>query len=149
MKSILLIYFVIIVLCWTMNPFIKKIILKKNKMTTDEYFVINHFVITALLIGYFIYLFKRKRCDTKCLYKLNKLDYLYILLAALTSILAARLLLTLIKEKNVSYIVAHLQPIVILTTFLIGYFFFTEKMTKYKILGGIFVILGIILLNKK
>ena len=50
------IYFFLVVLCWTFNPFIKKVIMKKGKLNTDEYFVINHFVVTSILVLYFVYL---------------------------------------------------------------------------------------------
>ena len=144
-----IIYFILIVLCWTLNPFIKKLILKKNKLSTDEYFVINHFIITILLIGYFIYLYKNKKCSTNCIARLNRYDMLYILLGSLTSILGARLLLSIIRYNDISFMVAHIQPLVILMTFVIGYLFFTESINIYRIIGGGLVILGIILLNKK
>ena len=145
----ILIYFILVVLCWTLNPFIKKVILKKNKISTDEYFVINHFIITLMLIGYFIYLYQNKKCSPNCLTKLNRYDLLYILFGALTSILGARLLLSIIKHNDISFMVAHIQPLVILMTFIIGYLFFTENINIYRIIGGGLVILGIILLNKK
>ena len=30
-------YFALAFMCWTANPFIKKVIIKKGKMNTDEY----------------------------------------------------------------------------------------------------------------
>jgi len=149
MDSSILIYFIVVVTCWTMNPFIKKIILKGNKLTTDEFFVINHFVITIILFGYYIYLFKTKRCSVHCVKRLDRYDGMYILLAALTSIIAARLLLNIIRSRDISYMVANLQPLIILSTFVVGYLFFKEKISIYRLLGGVFVIIGIILLNKK
>jgi uncharacterized membrane protein len=149
MDSSILIYFIVVVTCWTMNPFIKKIILKGNKLTTDEFFVINHFVITIILFGYYIYLFKTKRCSVQCVKRLDRYDGMYILLAALTSIIAARLLLNIIRSRDISYMVANLQPLIILSTFVVGYLFFKEKISLYRLLGGVFVIIGIILLNKK
>lgn len=142
-------YFILVVLCWTLNPFIKKSVLKNDKITTDEYFIINHFVITLLFIGYFIYLYKKKKCSPYCIARIDRYDALYILFGALTSILGARLLLAIIKQNDVSYMVAHIQPLVILMTFIIGYFFFTESINIYRIIGGGLVIVGIILLNKK
>ena len=149
MNSEVFIYFILIVICWTFNPFIKKSVLKNNKINTDEYFVLNHFIVTLLFIGYFIYLYKNSRCSPKCLKLLNRYDYMYIFLGSLTSVLAARLLLSIIKKNDVSYMVAHIQPLVILCTFIIGYLFFTESLTINKIIGGCLVILGIIFLNKK
>ena len=149
MKFNVIFYFILVVLCWTLNPFIKKSVLKNDRITTDEYFIINHFVITLLFIGYFIYLYKNKKGSPNCIARIDRYDALYIILGAVTSILGARLLLAIIKQNDVSYMVAHIQPLVILMTFLIGYFFFTESINIYRIIGGGLVIVGIILLNKK
>ena len=149
MQSLVLVYFALVVLCWTFNPFIKKVIMKKGKMNTDEYFVLNHLVVTVILVFYFAFLFKNRTCNTECLKSLDRYDYFYILLGALTSILGARLLLTIIQQNDVSFMVAHIQPIVISLTFVIGYLFFSEKLTLNKIIGVSLVILGIIFLNKK
>ena len=45
--------------------------------------------------------------------------------------------------------VAHIQPLVISLTFVIGYLFFSENITVNKVIGVSLVILGIIFLNKK
>ena len=148
MNILILLSFILVVLCWTFNPFIKKKILKTTTLKVDEYFVINHFVITILLIGYFIYLYKKKECSPECIKQLTRYDCFYILLGSITSILGARLLLYLIKTNDISFMVAHIQPLVILLSFLIGYLFFMEKMNMYRIFGGVLVIIGIILLNK-
>tara|TARA_B100001093_G_C26742977_1_gene977542 strand:+ start:86 stop:547 length:462 start_codon:yes stop_codon:yes gene_type:complete len=143
------IYFFLVVLCWTFNPFIKKVIMKKGKLNTDEYFLINHFVVTSILVLYFIYLFNTRKCNTNCIKSLDKYDVFYIVLGALTSILGARLLLSIIQQNDISFMVAHIQPIVISLTFVIGYMFFSETLTTYKIIGIGLVILGILFLNKK
>lgn len=142
-------YFVVIILSWTANPFLKKIILKRQHLNTDELFVLNYFVITVILVVYFVYLFRTKKCSTTCIRNIDRFDLLYILLGALTSIIGARLILTIIQYKDISYMVAHIQPIIITLTFLIGYLFFSETITLYKIIGIGLVILGIIFLNKK
>tara|TARA_B110001469_G_scaffold127659_1_gene149562 strand:- start:1155 stop:1607 length:453 start_codon:yes stop_codon:yes gene_type:complete len=147
MNILILLSFILVVLCWTFNPFIKKKILKTTNLKVDEYFVINHFVITILLIGYFIYIYKKGECSSNCIKQLTRYDCLYILLGSITSILGARLLLYIIKTNDISFMVAHIQPLVILLSFLIGYIFFMEKMNIYRIFGGILVIIGIILLN--
>jgi uncharacterized membrane protein len=74
---------------------------------------------------------------------------MYILLGALTSILGARLLLSIIQYNDVSFMVAHIQPLVISLTFVIGYLFFSENITLNKVIGVSLVILGILFLNKK
>jgi uncharacterized membrane protein len=138
-------YILIIVLCWTFNPFLKKTVMKK--MTAGEYFVINHFVITIFVLFYFFYLFNNGKCDIKCLMNLDKKEVTYLILASLTTILATIILLYLINLKDVSYIIAHVQPVVIALTVVVGYMFFSEHITRLKIFGISLVILGLIIMN--
>ena len=147
MNIIIYFYLFIIILCWASNPFFKKKML--SKLNTDEYFVINHIIITSLMAVYFIYLFRKKRCSPNCLKSLNRYDFLYILLGSITSILGARLMVSLIKYKEITYLITHIQPLVIALTFIIGYMFFSESITLYKIFGISFIILGLIFMNKK
>jgi uncharacterized membrane protein len=149
MHASVLIYFILVIICWTFNPFIKKIVLKKGHINIDEYFVINHFIVTAILIVYFIFLFNNRRCRSDCINSLDRYDVMYILLGAITSILGARLLLSIISYSDVSYMVAHIQPLVIALIFIIGYIFFSETITVYKLIGVSLIILGILFLNKK
>ena len=143
------IYLIIIIFCWTLNPFIKKLVLKSQKLNNDEYFVINHFVVSFILLIYFITLFREKKCSILCLKKLNRYDFLYITLGAITSILGARLMISVIKSQDVSFLISHIQPIIIALSFIIGYLFFSEAYSLNKALGVVFVILGIVFLNKK
>ena len=136
-------------MCWTLNPFIKKIVLKGKKLNIDEYFIINHLVVTLILGGYFFYLFKNKKCSPNCFRKLDKYDYLYITLGAVTSILGARLLFSIIKKEDISYVVANIQPMVIGLSFVIGYMFFSENITLTRLMGVSLIILGLICINKK
>ena len=147
MNYIVYLYLFLIIICWTLNPFLKKKML--YKLNNDEYFVINHIIITTMMGIYFFYLFKNKKCSPSCLKTLNKYDYIYILLGAVTSILGARLMIALIKYEDVSFLVAHIQPLVIALSFIIGYMFFSESFSMYKIIGLCLIILGLIIINKK
>ena len=149
MKNIFYLYLAIIIICWTANPFIKKIVLKSKKLNIDEYFIINHIVVSLIIMVYFYTLFKKKKCSLLCLSKLDKYDYLYIIMGSLTSILGARLLISIIKTEEITYLIAHIQPMIIALTFLIGYMFFSENITATKVLGISLIILGIIFINKK
>jgi uncharacterized membrane protein len=138
-------YILIIVLCWTFNPFLKKTVMKK--MTASEYFVVNHFVITIFVLFYFFYLFNNGKCDINCLMNLEKKEVAFLILAAITTIIATVILLYLINLKDVSYVIAHIQPVVIALTVIVGYMFFSENITKTKIFGISLVILGLVLMN--
>ena len=136
-------------MCWTFNPFIKKVVMKKGKLNTDEYFIINHLVVTIILVGYFIYLFKQRKCKTECIKSLDRIRYFLYITWSCNKYFEAKLLLTLIQQNDVSFMVANIQPIIIALSFIIGYMFFSENINSYKIIGVGLVILGIIFLNKK
>ena len=148
MEFKLIIYLLIIICCFSLNPFLKKKILTKQVLNEDEYFMVNHFIITALLLIYFIILIKRKKCSVKCWKKLDRYDIIYILLGSFTTIIGARLLLSLIKKKDITYLIVHLQPIVIALTFIVGYIFFKEQITMNKIMGVLFILTGLIFINQ-
>ena len=74
MYSLTYFYIFVIVLCWTLNPFIKKILM--NKMDANEYLIINHSIVTIVIVFYLIYLLTKKRCNFECLNKLSKKEYI-------------------------------------------------------------------------
>lgn len=143
------IYLLIIILCWSLNPFFKKKVLNNSTINSDEYFAINHTFITIIIIVYFYYLVNNKKCDANCFKKLNINDYIYIILGSITSIIGARLLLSLIQYKEISYLVSSIQPLVISLTLMIGYLFFNESISIIKIIGVLLIISGLICINQK
>lgn len=144
----LVVYLMIIIFCFSLNPFFKKKILSKKVLNVDEYFMVNHFIITAILLIYFVIQIRRKECSIECWSRLDKYDVIYILLGSFTSIIGARLLISLIKKKDITYLMVHLQPIVIAITFIVGYIFFKEKITLNKIMGILFILTGLIFINR-
>lgn len=148
MEFKLVVYLMIIILCFSLNPFFKKKILNKKVLNVDEYFMVNHFIVTGLLLVYFVILIKNKKCSIECWGRLDRYDIMYILLGSFTSIIGARLLISLIKKKDITYLMVHLQPIVIAITFIVGYVFFKEKITLNKIMGILFILTGLIFINR-
>ena len=139
-------YIFVIVLCWTLNPFIKKAIMKK--MDANEYLIMNQSVVTIILLFYLIYLLKKKKCDFKCIEKMSRKEYSLIVLGGVITILATLMLLHLVSSSEVSYVIGNVQPIVILCSVILGYLFFKESLGVTKVAGIGFIIVGLILLNK-
>ena len=146
MNTLVYFYIFIIVLCWTLNPFIKKVIL--NKVGKSEYLVINHIFITLFILLYFLYMFSQNKCDIKCIKSLNNKELGLLTLGAITSVLGTLMLIHLISYSDVSYAIAHIQPIVISLSLIIGYLVFNESLDTYKVTGISLVVLGLIILNK-
>ena len=146
MNYLIYFYILIIVLCWTFNPFIKKVLL--NKIGKPEYMVLNHIFITLFILIYFLYMFSKNKCDLSCIKSLSKKDISLLSLGAITSILGTLMLLHLVSKSEVSYAIAHIQPIVISLTLIIGYLVFNETLSILKVFGITLIVLGLIILNK-
>jgi len=141
------VYIIIIVLCYTLNPFFKKILLRKFNI--HEYILANHILITLFIVFYAAYVIKTKRCSLNCFSKLSKTDYLIYIGGALTTVIATFVILKLVSMEYVSYVVSNIQSLVILSTLLLGYFIFNEKLTIVKGIGILLIVCGLYLLNKK
>lgn len=139
-------YIFVIVLCWTLNPFIKKQVMKK--MDPNEYLIMNHSVVTIILVFYLVYLLKKKKCDFNCIKQLSGGDLGLLLIGGITTILATLMLVYLVSTSEVSYVIGNVQPIVIALSIMLGYLFFKEKLGLTKVLGLSFIIVGLVLINK-
>ena len=139
-------YIFVIVLCWTLNPFIKKQVMKK--MDPNEYLIMNHSVVTIILVFYLVYLLKKKKCDFNCIKQLTGGDLGLLLIGGITTILATLMLVYLVSTSEVSYVIGNVQPIVIALSIMLGYLFFKEKLGLTKVLGLSFIIVGLVLINK-
>ena len=147
MDYIVYFYILIVVLCWTFNPFIKKVLL--TKVGKPEYLVLNHLFITLFILIYFLYMFSQNKCDLACIKSLNKKEISLLSLGAITSILGTLMLLHVVSSADVSYAIAHIQPIVISLTLIIGYLVFNESLTTHKVFGISLIVIGLIILNKQ
>lgn len=145
MNTYLLITF--LVLCWTLNPFLKK--QASSKLTSSEFMLFNHSLCTIIVVLYLIYLLYKKECDINCIKKLNYREIAFSIAGAITTVLASLTLIKLLKENQASDIIPYIQPMVIILTITIGYLVFNENITKNKILGGLLVVLGLFVIGKK
>ena len=136
-----------LVLCWTLNPFLKK--QASGKLTSDEFLIFNHGLCTVVVVVHFIYLAYQNKCDINCIKKLNHKEILYSIAGALTTVLASLALIKLLKDNDATDIIPHIQPIVIILTILIGYFIFKENVTKNKVIGAALIVVGLFIINKK
>lgn len=145
MYSLTYFYIFVIVLCWTLNPFIKKMLM--TKMDANEYLIINHSIVTIVLVFYLIYLLTKKRCNFECLKKLSKKEYMLAFIGGITTILATLMLMYLVSSREVSFVMGNVQPLVILLSIILGYLFFKEEVGTVKVIGMLMIIGGLILIN--
>ena len=136
---------IIVVLCWTINPFLKKTIAKKMK--PEEYMILNHFTISIIMISYLIYLLQKKQFDTKCIRKLEYREICLLVIASISTIVGSLIVTYLLQTYDASYIIPNLQPMVIILTILIGYFIYKETLDSKKISGVLCIVAGLFLIN--
>jgi uncharacterized membrane protein len=120
-----------------------------SKMSSSEYMIFNHSLCTILILIYFIYLKYNNDFSTLPIKNLSNKEILISIVASITTVAATVFLISLLKNNDASYIIPHVQPCVILLTMLLGYYLYNEDVTKTKALGGILIIGGLMLMNKK
>ena len=136
----------LLIICWTLNPFVKKTIAKK--IPIREYIIYNQCICSIIVIIYSIYLYRNNIYDTSFINNLTMNDLLISSIGAIITVSASLLLVKLLRDNDASTIIPQIQPCIILLTLIIGYFIFNEKITKNKITGTILIILGLIFINK-
>jgi len=138
---------VILVLCWTLNPFLKK--KSVGDLSSNEYIIFNHCFVSIFLALYFLYLVYNGECDIlQKIKNKNTKELLYSFFAAIVTVISSVVLINLLKKENASYLIPHIQPVVILLTFILGYFIFNEKINFKQIMGGLLIVLGLFIINK-
>jgi uncharacterized membrane protein len=142
------VYLIMLVLLWTMNPFIKKKIM--GNIDSETYFFINHIIATVFVIIYFFYklLNRKSKLSFTKVSDFSKQDKIYLVIGGLLSVLASRLLPYIISlNKDVTYLISNIQPVVILLTAIIGFAFFNEKIDTKKMMGIGLIIIGLLFMN--
>ena len=94
-------------------------------------------------------MFSLNKCDLACIKSLSKKDLSLLTLGAITSILGTFMLLHVVSSTDVSYAIAHIQPIVISLTLVLGYLVFNEKLTSPKVFGILLIVLGLVVINRQ
>ena len=136
---------VLLIVSFTLNPFIKKHA-SKNVSHVEYTFIYQIFIVIFVFL-YSLYLLRTKTCDISCYKKMTISQIVWTILAVISGMVGSALLLFLVKQDDVSYLIPNVQGIVILLGALIGYSLFNEKFDKYKIFGILLIFIGIISLN--
>jgi len=137
---------VLLIICWTLNPFLKKTL--SNKIPAGEYMIYNHCICSILIVVYTLVLIYFHKYDITAFNGLTIRDGFVSLLGAITTIASSVFLIRLLQENDASYIMPHVQPCVMLLTMIIGLAFFNEELTMNKIIGTVLITGGLVFLNK-
>ena len=140
-------YFLIglVILSFVLNPFMKKKAI--GSLNPQEFLILNHILITLLIIIYAFYLYSYSICDLYCYRKLSTEELIWGVGASIASIIGSVAFIMLIQKEEVTFIMPNIQPIIIILASIFGYFLFKENMGKYKFIGIIMIIIGSISIN--
>ena len=147
--KLLTVYLIILVLSWTISPFIKKMV--SQKMGIDEYLLVSTTVFFIFIWLYYLYryIFLKKTLNFGVLKNFKIDDYAFLLFVVLNSVLSVIIFIKVVNMTEVSYLIPQVQCIIIALTFIIGYLIFNESFSIKKGLGIFFIILGILFDNMK
>ena len=100
-----------------------------------------------LILFFFIYLFLTKGNINKKFINMDSKTLFYLVLSFILSFLGVFLSWYVIKNKDASYAVAIVNPLIITFVVLISYFFYKENITIKEAIGILLVLLGITCIN--
>ena len=138
----------LLILGWTIIPFLKKIPLEK--ITPISFLLFNHVTVGILLLFYLIYLLYHGKFTKRVVSQYNNLstrEILFIVIVSIIGLITGIAWITLIKNNYVSYVIPHIQPIILMLTLILSYFFFKEPINRYHIGGSFLVVSGLVLIN--
>ena len=136
----------LLVVCWTLNPFLKKMM--GSKLPANENMLFNHTLCSIIIVTYTIYVIMNHKCDISNITSLAKKDILLGIITSIVTVASSILLIKLLQENEASQIMPQIQPCVLLLTLLIGCTIFNEKITRNKILGSFIIVAGLVVINK-
>ncbi len=140
----------LLILCWTINPFLKKIVMKK--LNTYEFFLFNNVFIFLFLLIYLLGLKianKKNNIEIKKIIDLNRKELIALLIGAFVSLVGAILFLFLIKMDNVTTIMSLSQSLSIIASLLVGFMFFSEHIKPKDIFGILLIVFGVTIIKYK
>ena len=144
-------YFIPKIMSWSIDPFLTQMYGKY--LDALEQIYISHLIYWMyILVAFFYLLFNKKDILSKSLKKMEKFPlklYLYMIIAIFFKFISFYCTVILLRKFDVTYYIPFIRGISSILIALIGYYIFKEKFTKEKLIGFIFVIIGLFLINYK
>lgn len=109
-----------VVMCWSLNPHIKKHIMLKSS-STNYYFINNIIITTIIQLMYLGFSIQGKFSIYEVELPTSFQQWGFILTSACISVFSSFVVAKLLSEINISKLIPTLQPCVIVTTVIISY----------------------------
>jgi len=139
----LLFFALLISFFWGIQPIIHKLLLRKINPKTM--LILNSTVYFFCIIWFTIYNYQEFKTDLK---NMDLKSFLIIVFTAVITAFLANMIYFYILKNNDSYIVSALIYSSPVFTLIFAYLFLKEKITKYGLIGVIFIIIGILFIAK-
>ena len=78
---------------------------------------------------------------------LDRKDYIFLVLVVVVGLIGGLVFAELLKNNNASYVIPHVQPLIIVSTLFVGYYLFNESINWKHILGTFLVVSGLVVIN--
>ena len=123
---------------WGIKPLLEK---EAIKHSTFFIFANTRYIMTAIISVIILLSCKRKYISKY----LNKKTFLYSVLVAIVGLISIISNYYLLSKYDANLVVGLVEPSLILITLLISYLFFNETITKLRVLGIVFISVGILI----
>ena len=146
-NAVLYLSMFVVVLLWSFTPFLRKVLLKKLS-SFDFYIVTQMIVMLYLFITLGVMKANNIETNISSIFNLSNREKIIFLVAAGATFFSSIALINLLKYNEATQIMPQLQPLVIILTIIIGMCLFNEKVNNMEKLGILFIVIGVILVNK-
>ena len=144
---------IIIILCWTLGPFVKKKVMntpsgkRGDEITSLDFLLISNLIGFLMIIAFNILNSKSKNNVLDTFKKFTLEHWKYSIINTLLTLISASLFLFVLQKGSVKKYFPLIQSSVIILSFLVGSYVAKERITLTKILAIILISGGIVLLN--
>ena len=138
------VFFLCLIVIWSVKPFLKK--MGSDNLTAFEFLVLHTFFFTTIIAS--VWIIKPELVDVSKFKNLTHKELYGTVILAIISVSSSFMFQKLIKKFDVSYLLPHIQPTVLVIAMILGYFY-GEIISLQKIIGTGTIVAGLLVINWK
>ena len=130
--------------CFTINPYLKKY--TTSDLSREESLLFGQVLNFGMLYFYLFWMYKNISIWT-IIPKLTITGMSNKILGSSVTMLGSIVFYDLIKSNDVVFLMPNIQPLVLVSSSMVGYFIYQEPLSGYKKIGLCFIVLGNVWIN--
>ena len=143
-------YIILLVIGWTLNPFIKKKVMAAKTrsggvISPEDFLLISNIIAVVSIVTFFLII--KNHNIIKSIKDLSLNHWALFGLNAVVSLTATFLFVFVLNKGQITRLIPTIQSSVIFFTFLLAWLFLGEQIDHKKIIGVTMLCVGIILMN--